>query len=164
VRLWGIAEQANRGRFKEADNDSCLVNYCRVIEQVAITMNPKMPELSAEQLEPVVSKLAVGLQDSMKTLSHRASEIERATRSLQDLRFQGNRRRLIISLDTLEAARDLREGALLVWDLRSSRAGHPSPVSITDAQVIAARWSACLLLMRFFDWRWGYPGPRAGSS
>lgn len=156
VRLWGIAEQANRTRFKEADNDSCLVNYCRVIEQVVITMNPKMPELSAEQLEPVVSKLALGLQDSRKTLSQRARGIERATRTLQELRFQGNRRRLIKSLGTLDAARDLREGALLVWDLRSSRAGHPSPVSITEAQVVAARWTACLLLMRFFDWRWGY--------
>lgn len=112
VRLWGIAEQANRTRFKESDNDSCLVNYCRVIEQVAITMNPKMPVLSAEQLEPIVSKLAVGLQDSRKTLLMRAREIELATRTLQELRFQGNRRRLIKSLDTLDAATDLREGAL----------------------------------------------------
>ena len=156
VRLWGIAENMNRKRFIESDNDSCLVNYCRVIEQVAITMNPKMPELSDQQLGPVVSALASTLGDSRKTLSRRARDIDDAARNLQELRFQGNRRRLIKSLDSLSAASDLRERALETWDLRSSRAAHPSHTSVTDNQVVAARWAACMLLMRFFDWRWGY--------
>ena len=43
IRLWGIAEQANRMRFFESDLDACMVHFCKVIEQIAITMQPASP-------------------------------------------------------------------------------------------------------------------------
>jgi hypothetical protein len=153
IRLWGIAEQANRMRFFESDLDACLVHFCKVIEQIAITMQPATPELTERDIAPLVSDLVRDLQLS-KPLAERAKAVESAARRLQELKAQGNRRRLVRSLEILAVEDFLRDGAPEVWDLRSSRAGHPSPTSVTDDQVNVARLAAGELLMRYFNWRW----------
>ena len=153
IRLWGIAEQANRMRFFESDLDACLVHFCKVIEQITITMQPASPELTEQDIAPLISDLLRDLQGA-KPISERAKAIESAARRLQELKVQGNRRRLVRSLEILAVEDFLRDGALEVWDLRSSRAGHPSPTSVTEDQVNMARLAAGELLMRYFNWRW----------
>jgi hypothetical protein len=126
VRLWGVAEQANRIRFSEADLDACMVHYCKVIEQVAITMQPKTPKLSDDDMTPVITDLNETLLRG-GSIEQRAKAVEASARKLQALRFEGNRRRLVRALERLQVEEFLRDGALEVWNLRQLPGGSPRP-------------------------------------
>jgi hypothetical protein len=161
LKLWAAAEQADRTRFSDADRDACMVHYCKVVEQVSIAMQPETVEPTELEIGPIVSVLATQLQAPGGSTAKRARAIETAAAKLRELRFEGSKRRLKKSLDTLSAEPDLREGALEVWELRSSQAGHPSPTTVTDAQVNRARLVAGELVTRYFNRRWTQATPKA---
>ena len=160
LKLWGAAEQADRTRFSDADRDACMVHYCKVVEQISIAMQPQSAEPTDEELAPIVSALTTQLQAASATTAQRVKAIDVAAGKLRELRFEGSKRRLRKSLETLTADADLRDGALEVWELRSSQAGHPSPITVTDAQVNKARLVAGVLVTHYFNWRWTQAAPK----
>jgi hypothetical protein len=156
IKLWQVAENANRKRFSEADFDACLVHYCNVIEQVAITVQPKTPQVSEADFGPVVANLLVRLQGEASA-PRKVKAIEVSAQKIRELKFQGSRRRLIRALDLLGIAGDFHDRVVRVWDARSSFSGHPSPISASEQQVDDARLAGGDLLMHYFNWRWNAP-------
>lgn len=159
LKLWGAAEQADRTRFSDADRDACMVHYCKVVEQISIAMQPQSVEPTEQEVIPIISALMTQLQAASATVARRTKAIDAAAAKLRGLRFEGSKRQLKKALGTLSADADLRDGAIEVWELRSSQAGHPSPTNVTDAQVNKARLVAGELMTRYFNWRWTQATP-----
>jgi hypothetical protein len=153
IRMWGAAERADRVRFSDPDRDACQVHYCKVVEQVAIAIQPGATEPTAADLEAIVSALATELGIG-KSPAVQIAAIDAAAGQLRKARDEGHLRQLKKALDILNVESDLRRALIEVWELRSSRAGHPSPTSVTDDQVTKARWAAAELVARYFNWRW----------
>jgi len=153
IKLWNVAEQANRRRFSASDMDSSLVNYCKVVEQVANAVDQKAAAIGDPAVEELVADLTVKLT-SPRPIVERVKSIEAIAQRLRELKSIGSRRRLARTLETLDVHRDLGGAVLEVWDLRSRKAGHPNPTSVTDTQVDSARAAAGELLTFYFNWRW----------
>jgi hypothetical protein len=162
LRLWVAAEHANRLRFSDADRDSCMVHYCKVMEQVAIIVRTGALDVSAKRAA-IVAEVHAQLGDEHLSVDAGAMTIEEGARKLQDLRAAGVRSRLLKMLSVLPVEPEVAKGVLDVWDLRNSRAGHPSPASVTDDQVNSARIWTGELLMHYFNWRWAQSSAKTSS-
>jgi len=155
VRLWGAAEHEYREMFSEADRDACMVHYVKVIEQIAQAFNPLVDEVDPAAQAELIADLAVALADDQRTAEQKIAALDDATRQLNRLRDRGSRAQLKRTTKKLGTPDFATKAILDSWDLRSSRAAHPNPATVTEDEVNTARLAASELMILYFNHRWG---------